>query len=288
MKEKRHKIKLVFWNNSPNFGDALSPWLVSKLTNATIIEKQHYSSIRISFKTLIYNLLHLKLSSIKKILWPWENNFIAVGSVITYGNSNSTIWGSGYMSYSEHTIKPHKVLAVRGKYSAKKLFAEHRINCETFGDPALLLSLLIPPAPKVYKIGIIPHWKEVEFFKSTYGNDYLIIDLRTTDIEQIVSQITSCYCTLCSSLHGIIVSHAYNIPSLWIKMGNIGTDGFKFYDYFSSVGINNYDGFSTEIIRNFDEHFKKNSSLALPSIDIANIQKGLLDCFPFKQTRRLL
>lgn len=282
---KSYKIKLVFWNDSPNFGDALSPWLISNLTNATIIQKQQYTSTIISFKILIYNLLHLKLSSLKNILWPWEKNLLCIGSIITYGNSNSIIWGSGYMNFSEHAIKPHKVLAVRGEYSAEKLFAEHRITCTTLGDPALLLPLFISPNHKVHKIGIIPHWKEVDYFKSVYGDEYLIIDLRTTDIERVVSQITSCDCTLCSSLHGIIVSHAYHIPSLWIRIGDIGTDGFKFYDYFSSVGINNYDGFSADIICNFNEYFVKNAPLTLPRRDITIIQKKLLECFPFKKMR---
>lgn len=280
---KGEKINLVYWRNSPNFGDALSPWVLNKLTNGIINHKDHYSGIINSLKTLLFALIHLDFDLMQKILWPWQKNMICIGSVITYGNCNSVIWGSGFMNYSETlTYLPKSVLSVRGPLTAKKLFSNYNINCTTYGDPALLLPLFIVGKQKCYKLGIIPHWKETDKYKKEYGDKYKVIDLRTENIEQVLDEITSCEYTLCSSLHGIIVSHAYGIPSLWLKSDKIGCDGFKFADYFGSVGIPQYEGFSDKDIPKYKELFMNNWQYALPNLDIISIQQNLLKSFPYK------
>lgn len=63
----------------------------------------------------------------------------------------------------------------------------------------------------------------------------------------VIEDIVSCEYILSTSLHGIIVAHTYGVKALWIKKGNIQTDGIKFDDYFSSVQIDRYSP-----IENFD------------------------------------
>ena len=67
----------------------------------------------------------------------------------------------------------------------------------------------------------------------------------------------------------------------------INTDGFKFKDYFSSVGIDLYDGFENidEILK--DEHacmdfMTKWNDIALPKINLDCLRNNLLDAAPFK------
>jgi hypothetical protein len=48
--------------------------------------------------------------------------------------------------------------------------------------------------------------------------------------------------TISSGLHGIIVSNAYNIKCMWIKLTNkIGRVFFKYRDYYGSRNIDNYN-----------------------------------------------
>ncbi|MFW8205226.1 hypothetical protein ACOIC8_27960, partial [Klebsiella pneumoniae] len=89
------------------------------------------------------------------------------------------------------------------------------------------------------------HLKDYDYFKNKYrsNKNIKVIDLKTKDIEFVVDEIISCEYILSTSLHGVIVAQAYDIPTLWIKHNDINTDGIKFYDYFDSVGIKPYDGF---------------------------------------------
>lgn len=216
----------------------------------------------------------------------FEKNLLAVGSILAWGNKKSIIWGSGFMNKNE-SFRGGQVYAVRGKLTNEKLLAMGFKGCDVFGDPALLLPLLVSPAgKKVSDIVIIPHWKEFDFFQKEYGNNYKILDIRTINIEGFIAELTSCRYVLSTSLHGIIISHAYDIPALWIKKGYIDTDDFKFYDYFSSVDIPFYGG-----ILDFDSFLKENDwrglfvryeKYTLPYKSISSIQKDLLKVVPFK------
>ncbi|MCP4282907.1 MAG: polysaccharide pyruvyl transferase family protein, partial [Gammaproteobacteria bacterium] len=144
---------------------------------------------------------------------------------------NAVVWGAGFISADVPiTGRPAVLHAVRGWNSAQRL-----------GDAALLLPRLYTPAPspRRYPLGIIPHFREwgEPFFEAARGwDDVQMIDING-GIDEVVDQIASCDCILSSSLHGIICADSYGIPALWIRFSDkpVG-DGFKFRDYFSSVG----------------------------------------------------
>lgn len=93
-----------------------------------------------------------------------------------------------------------------------------------------------------FKLGIIPHVVDlhhpvIEEIREKYANEILIIDLahykKWTDV---INQVCSCERILSSSLHGLIVSDAYQVPNCWIELsGKISGGYFKYYDYASSV-----------------------------------------------------
>jgi len=276
------KINLIYWNEQ-NFGDALSPYIVEELSG----RKTKFKGANINiFRKLVKAILFLSLNDLQRILFPWQTNILGVGSIITWGNSKSKVWGSGFMSQSGR-FNGGEVFAVRGPFTAKRLVKEGFPKCEIYGDPALLLPLWKQPVlQKKHKLGIIPHWKETDKFIESYGDRYKIIDLRTKDVDKVLEDITSCNYILSTSLHGLIVPHAYNIPALWIKDGFIDTDGFKFSDYFASVEIPDYNGFTdiNDILTSesswknlFNEHIEK----SLINVSLSDIQKGLIRVAPF-------
>ena len=81
--------------------------------------------------------------------------------------------------------------------------------------------------------------------------DVLVINLLTEDVEFVINQILSCEKCISSSLHGLVVCHSYELPCLHVTFSDrdiqsglkefeIGGDGVKFRDYFSSVCIPEY------------------------------------------------
>lgn len=282
---KSDKIKLVYWN-APNFGDMLSPYIIGKLSGKKVVSKSCGTGVIYIIRSLIKYILYFDLKKISTILFPWERNLLAIGSILGCGNKHSIIWGSGFISEKD-SFNGGKILAVRGKYTNDKLLRMGLQGTPIFGDPALLIPFFVHPATKkTATIGIIPHWTETEYFFDKYDNKYKIIDLRTRDIEKTIEQITSCKYILSTSLHGLIVSHAYGIPALWIKKQTLHADDIKFKDYLSSVNIQIYEGFRNieEILSSNQsclDVFLQNKDKSLPNLDIRMIQEKLLSVAPF-------
>lgn len=184
----------------------------------------------------------------KKVL----GSVLTIGSILTYSRPDTIVWGSGFISSDSVISKdriPRKIYSVRGPRTYNKLI-EQGIKCpEVFGDPFFVVPLLHQPIKndKPYQIGIIPHYsdknsKELSEFTKKFRNERInIIDIQTTDIQKFVNEISKCERVYSSSLHGIIISLAYDIPTIWLKLSNklVGGD-FKFYDFLESLDIKDY------------------------------------------------
>lgn len=218
-------IPLTWWDVTPNFGDLLSPYLITKLTGTPV----KLVSIRPGYKRKFVKSLF-----VKNIF-----SYFAIGSIISRVTDKSIVWGAGAFGTEDHlTISTKaKFLAVRGPLTRNLL----RINGvkdvpEVYGDPALLMPKVFnPDVPKKHKIGVILRWSEKEWNNVKFDSDVKKIYLGTDNIESVLTDIISCEKIFSSSLHGIILADAYGIPSAWLKSDTPKGFEFKFYDYFISV-----------------------------------------------------
>lgn len=225
MQLKNNKVKHL------NLGDELNYYLAKSLTNKPL-----------------FNL--------PCILSKNRDNFLVIGSIIeTHTNRNSIIWGSGSMYGGERKLqeKPKKVLAVRGPLTREYLLSEG-VDCpEVYGDPALLLPQIYRPnVTKKYKLGVIPHYIDFDNeYLSELKNDSEVKIIKFSgyeDWEKVIDEICECEFIVSSSLHGLIISDAYRVPNMWIKLSDkIKGGNFKFHDYFMSV---NREIVESLIIRN--------------------------------------
>lgn len=196
--------------------------------------------------TFIYETLFLK-KPILDINGGVKKNdvIIGAGSILNSARNNSIIWGTGLMFGSETIQKPKKILSVRGPLTRNRLL-KLGIDCpESYGDIGLILPYFYyPEVQKKYKLGIIPHYIDKGKFNEIYmenDKDVKIIDV-TEPIQNVIKNILECEMTISSSLHGVIVSHAYNVKCMWVKITDkIGGGFFKYRDYYGSINIDNYN-----------------------------------------------
>ncbi|WP_298494609.1 polysaccharide pyruvyl transferase family protein [uncultured Algibacter sp.] len=266
-------IRLFWWNeiklqgkSKENYGDLLGKYLVEKISQKKVVWSK-------PSKFSIYNF--------------FSPIYVTIGSILTNVNSKCIVWGSGIISKSD-TIKKAKFLAVRGPQTRNYLISQGYSVPEVYGDPALLLPKFYnPKIDKEYAIGIIPHYSDFKKVKSFYKNEdsILLIDLMTNNIEETTNYFLKCDKIVSSSLHGVIIAHAYGIPAVWQKFSDdVFGDDIKYQDYFESVNIPSY---KSNIIDNkmgineLDHLFK--DKVALPETDIINkICSGLMEVCPFK------
>lgn len=218
---KNGAIPLTWWVIAPNFGDLLSPYLISKLTNLPV------SLITLTDQKEIFKNVKQNVFS-----------YLAIGSIISKARNNSVIWGSGaFGTEIENNLnKQAKYLAVRGPLT-RNLLRIYNIECPSvYGDPALLLPYVFnPKIEKKYETGIIFRWSEEYFNDLKVEENVKKIFLRSDCVEKTLTDILQCKTILSSSLHGLIVADAYNIPSAWLSTNSAKGLEFKFYDYFLSV-----------------------------------------------------
>ena len=211
------KVNLIYWNEQNNFGDQLSPFIISSLIN-----KDKYE--------LIFNQ---KKNDI---------NIVGIGSYIHSAKNKSFIFGSGIRTdppIDKHNYIELNVCAVRGPLTKKFLEDRNIYVPDIFGDPALLLSKFYTPVvinDLNTKIGIIPHHSNYKYYKNIKLNDKFHLISPMDDWHYIINQLVSCKCIISSSLHGLICSDAYNIPNIWLDEIKISCGHFKFKDYFLSQG----------------------------------------------------
>lgn len=263
----------MFWCKTHNFGDEIGPYLIERLSGST---PEYHDPRRVGWIR-------------KRLLRKRNTILLSVGSIIDCSDESCIVWGSGIMS-QEEVIHGGSIRAVRGPRTKERLDQLGIFCPNVFGDPALLLPLVFAkPSSKTQKIiGIIPHKLDYAFFKSLIGkaNGMDVIDL-TDEVENVIQRICSCEAIISTSLHGIIVAHAYGIPAVWMKRGDIDGDDVKFSDYFSSIHIKPYAPISSaKLVVPFagsaGKILKETADYSLPDPNILqNIRRDLIDSAPF-------
>lgn len=215
MTEKKPGLLLKQFTKFPNAGDIASSYIVGRVLDVNIER------------------------------WGEEPldhpNLLAIGSILHWADAHTLVWGSGLIA--ENIVprtNPAKIAAVRGRFTAERLHLLGIPVPSVFGDPGILISdLYKPPARPNRRVVLIPHYVDIStpFVEQALHEEVEILS-PLSPLEDYLSSIANASVVISSSLHGIIFAHSYGVPATWVRIsdGVIG-DGFKFRDYYSSIGI---------------------------------------------------
>lgn len=243
----------LYWYEGLNIGDNLSAYIVKRLSGENVCFRQTFSLKHFVRNSLsgIYQFLKGNFSIAKKQMsFTLNPVLIAVGSLLESSTKRCICWGTG-MAQPRLVPSGGRFIMTRG-YLSRQLLLDSGFNVESdvCGDPALLMPLLYDNRKEQIpgRVGIIPHVSEVEAVKKllSENNQFEVIDFRTKDINNTIDKMLCCTFVYSSSLHGLILSHAYGIPCLWFQVHSFSGGDFKFNDHFSAVGITPYRPLSIE------------------------------------------
>ena len=227
-------VNLKYFNKYPNVGDQFSR-----------IVAQHYISPNI-------NGCNQQALA--------EPNVLLLGSILEWSDTMSLVCGAGLISANSILrARPKHINCVRGPLTGYFLERQGINAGRIYGDPGILVAKLFPaktPDSKRTKVGLIPHYVDLQsaWVKHCEDNGITIIDTLSS-VTDYIEKLQQCEVILSSSLHGIIFAHAYGKRALWVELSDrvIG-NGFKFYDYYLSIGVAPNDVTRFRIDGNFDAH----------------------------------
>jgi len=250
-------VHLYYWNGKQNAGDYFSYWLIKKL-----------------YKNVDYS----------------ENpNLVATGSILGHKNlsNNTIVWGSGWHNSKWSKTCPitnkENFKAVRGKLTADFLQLGESV---ALGDPGLLASKYFNSSniKKKRKILIVCHWQDYDSLYAKYHNKYSILNMGTTNVEEVLTTICESELVLSSSLHGIIFAHSFGIPAVHIEHNDIGSiDNFKFKDYYSVLDTE-YVKYSADNEAAFLDIYNNRHNYVPSAACIERIQANLLKALPAEES----
>lgn len=203
---------LFYWDGRPNFGDVLSKFVVASLLGKEL-PKAHAGE---------------------------EGVLLAVGSILHYAPRfrAPVVWGTGYEPrYGKSKPSDATILALRGPLSCEAM----GVRGIPLGDPAILLPRFHTPRGERHgEVGVAPHHGSMStrrgaLVRAALAGGKRVIDPRR-DWREVVDDIAGCSFLFCESLHGAIIAQSYGVPWAWWKGLHGWSAGFKWADWFGSLG----------------------------------------------------
>ena len=215
-------ITLTWWPRPfpGNFGDWLSPLVLRAAANRPITY----------------------LAPTAPSLAP---NLVMVGSIGRFIRSSSIVVGTG-VSTEDVELNPHaSYLSVRGPVTAGVLARKSGIAVDSFGDPGLLISRVLPIERGATngRIALVRHFTHASLPVTLPENvdELSVLVSHPDDIRAFVIRLAAYDAVITSAMHVMIACHSYGIPCALIGFQGfedaVHGSGIKYRDYSEGAGL---------------------------------------------------
>lgn len=264
-------LNMYWWEGRPNFGDVIGPWLGELVTGRPVINVKGKGHI--------------------------GRGIISVGSLLNHIDApGHSVWGTGLIEpLTKADVRrlisrePATIAAVRGVKTRGELIGKLGWDVpEIYGDPALLLPKFYTPSSMSLpnEIAFCPHYAHLEGVPTNHDHGYNFVDISHTP-SSVIDTIANSRICISSSLNGIIIAQAYGVPWVWLRAADnaLVGDKFKFFDFFSGIGIDEIESHDVALkdFKNLDiKSIARHSKLPKSNFD----SEKLLNSFPFNFDNR--
>ncbi len=221
-KESTKSIGLVWWAKPfpGNFGDWLSPLIVSQYTDKKILFQ---SPVKIASK----------------------KHMIGLGSIGRFIKPNSVVVGTGISTDELTLAKSATYVSVRGPVTARVVKESGGPTVESFGDPGVLISRIFPVTRIATngKVALVRHFthKSIPLVLDSMMEEIEIFVSHPDDIKTLVHSLNQYDRVVTSAMHIFITCQSYGIPCALITFegfaDSVHGNGIKYGDYAEGVGL---------------------------------------------------
>lgn len=159
-----------------------------------------------------------------------DADLLSAGSLLENAAQNArdgaVIWGSGVMYGDPVDLSRLDVRAVRGSLSASAAGVDVPL-----GDPGILVPSLWERPVARHRLGVVRHYADNRSYP--WADAEICCD---ESVDSVIGFIGSCSRVASSSLHGLIVAQAWDIPCVRLHHEDVAGGDFKWADWLSGTG----------------------------------------------------
>jgi len=221
-KPSSESINLAWWAKPfpGNFGDWLSPLIVS-----------HYTDKKVIFQSPIKMATH--------------QHMIGLGSIGRFIKPNSVVVGTGISTDELTLAKSANYISVRGPVTARVVKESGGTDVTSFGDPGVLISRIFPVERKTTngKVALVRHFthKPIPIVLEQNMEELDIFMSHPDQIKSLVEALNTYDRVVTSAMHIFITCQSYGIPCALITFegfeDSVHGNGIKYGDYAQGVGL---------------------------------------------------
>jgi hypothetical protein len=221
-KPSKSSIQLAWWAKPfpGNFGDWLSPLIVSHYTDKRVIFQ---SPVRLAMK----------------------EHMIGLGSIGRFIKPNSVVVGTGISTDELTLAKNAKYVSVRGPVTARVVKESGGPTVESFGDPGVLISRIFPVERNKTngRVAVVRHFthKPIPITLDPNMDELDVLMSHPDEIKVLVETLNSYDRVVTSAMHIFITCQSYGIPCALVTFegfeDSVHGNGIKYGDYAQGVGL---------------------------------------------------